>query len=286
MLKTNKDKLVAMSVIGEIHSPHMNSPYAITANGELKVFPGIGGITYNLRIGDNACGWQADHVEPGVTIKNISKESYNGALNVLSCIGNVATVVSGEAKGKIGYVTGKHGGCEHVLIDFEPEVKEQLTIGDKIQVRSLGAGLELLDYPEIKLFNICPEILKKIDIKENGGSLQIPVTHLVPAKIMGSGIGKDNVYRGDYDIQLFDEKIKNEYNLGTLKFGDFVALIDADNSYGRIYREGAVSIGVVVHSDCVIAGHGPGVTTVFSSKNGLIEPVINETANLFNYLYR
>jgi len=65
-----------------------------------------------------------------------------------------------------------------------------------------------------------------------------------------------------------------------------VAIIDADHSYGRIYREGAVSIGVVVHSDCIISGHGPGVTTVLTSKNGNITPVINENANLFNYLYK
>lgn len=286
MLRTNEDKLVSMSVIGEIQSPYMNSPYTITAEGELKVFPGVGGISYNVRIGDNVCGWQADHVEPGVTIKNQTKESYNGALNVLSCIGNVATIVSGDAKGKTGFVTGKHGGCEHVLIDFEPEIKEQLVIGDKIQIKTMGAGLELLDFPDIKTFNIAPNILKKINIKESEGKLLIPVTHLIPAKIMGSGLGKDNVYRGDYDIQLFDEKVKTEYNLGSLRFGDFVAIIDADHSYGRIYRSGAVSIGVVVHSDCVIAGHGPGVMTVFTAKDGKIDPVIDENANLFNYLYK
>ena len=28
------------------------------------------------------------------------------------------------------------------------------------------------------------------------------------------------------------------------------------------YLKGAVSIGVVVHSDCVKMGHGPGITTI------------------------
>lgn len=283
-MKINEDKLVKMSVIGEIHSPGMSSPYRITADGELKVFPGTGGITYNIRIGDNVCGWQADHVEPGVTIKN-TNESFNGALNILSSIGNIATVISGEAKGRTGFVTGKHGGCEHVIIDFVPEVKDQLAIGDKIQIKAFGAGLELTDYPNVKVFNIDPDLFKKLGIKEENGKIKVPVTHLVPAKIMGSGLGKDNVYRGDYDIQLFDENVKKEYNLETLRFGDFVAITDADHSYGRIFREGAISIGVVVHSDCVIAGHGPGVMTVLTSKNGIIEPVINTKANLINYLY-
>ncbi|MFA6989472.1 MAG: hypothetical protein WC197_05325 [Candidatus Gastranaerophilaceae bacterium] len=122
-------------------------------------------------------------------------------------------------------------------------------------------------------------------IKEKGKKLEVPVTHLVPAKIMGSGLGKDNVHRGDYDIQLFDKKAVKEYNLSTLKFGDFVAIIDADNSYGRIYKEGAVSIGIVVHSDCVISGHGPGFMTVMTSTQGNLIPKISEKANLKNYLY-
>ncbi len=40
--------------------------------------------------------------------------------------------------------------------------------------------------------------------------------------------------------------------------GDLVAIMDADHSFGRIYKEGAVSIGIVVHSDCVLAGMGQG----------------------------
>lgn len=284
MIRINEDKLIIQSVIGEVYSPAMSNPYRITADGHLKVFPGTGGITYNMRIGALACGWQADHVEPGVTIKN-SNDNFNGSLNILSCIGNEAKLVSGDCKGKKGYVTGKHGGCEHVLIDFDPEILDDLVIGDKVQIKSYGTGLELVDYPDIKVFNISPEVIKKINFMEEDGKLKVPVTHFVPAKIMGSGLGRDNVNRGDYDIQLFDEEVKNKYNLGSLRLGDFVAVIDADNSYGRIYKTGAVSIGVIVHSDCVIAGHGPGFMTVLAAKNDTIEPYIDENSNLYNYLY-
>ena len=59
-----------------------------------------------------------------------------------------------------------------------------------------------------------------------------------------------------------------------------MAIIDADHTYGRIYRTGSVSIGVVVHSRSWTAGHGPGVTTLFTSKEGRIETVIDPDANL------
>ena len=116
------------------------------------------------------------------------------------------------------------------------------------------------------------------------GRLRVSVTHRVPAKVMGSGLGRNHVYKGDYDIQLFDEQVVAEHNLETLRFGDIVAIIDADHTYGRIYRTGAVSIGVVVHSRSWTAGHGPGVTTLFSSKEGKIETVIDPNANLARLL--
>ena len=123
MLRTNVDKLIKMSVMGEIASPTIRSVYNVSATGKPMVLPGVGGITYNLRIGDLACGWEADHVEPGVSVENKENDARSGqaantAFNVLSCIGNKATVVSGDAKGAEGAVTGKHGGIEHVLIDF------------------------------------------------------------------------------------------------------------------------------------------------------------------------
>jgi hypothetical protein len=101
---------------------------------------------------------------------------------------------------------------------------------------------------------------------------------------MGSGLGADQVYSGDYDIQLFDEATNKEYGLDDLRFGDLVAIMDTDHSYGRIYLKDAVSVGIVVHSDCVISGHGPGVTTLFTSTKGMIEPVIDSGANVASIL--
>ncbi|MCP5006349.1 MAG: DUF4438 domain-containing protein [Planctomycetes bacterium] len=290
MIKTNKSKLVIQSVVGQVSSPTFSrNPYVISAEGRPLVLPSVGGITYNIRVGDPAIGWAADHVEPGVSITNAEKSignwSPNAGLNTLACAGNEAKIISGDAKGAKGTVFGKHGGIEHVLIDFPPKALEKMTVGDKMQIRAYGTGLTLTNYfPEILAMNISPDLLLKIPMKETKGVLGFPVTHLVPAAIMGSGIGSNHTYSGDYDIQMFDEKIVRKYGLGTLRFGDFVAITDADHSYGRIYKTGAVSIGIIVHSDCVIAGHGPGVMTVLTSTKGKIKPVISKKSNIKEYL--
>ena len=289
MLKTNAEKLIKISVMGEIASPTIRSVYNVSATGKPLVLPGVGGITYNLRVGDPACGWEADHVEPGVSVENKENDARSGvaantAFNVLSCVGNEAIVASGDGKGAEGVVTGKHGGIEHVLVDFPSETLEKLLPGDRILVKAYGVGLKLVDFPEIKLMNIDPRLLEALDPKPNGDKLEVPVAHIVPAAIMGSGLGANQVNSGDYDIQLFDPTVVAQYGLANLRLGDLVAIIDADNSFGRIYRQGAVSVGVVVHTNCVTAGHGPGVTTLMTSSSGNIIPKINMTANIASLL--
>jgi len=285
MLRTNADKLVKTVVEGTINHP-TRSPYIISAWGEPLVLPGTGGITLNIRVGDLATGWMADHVEPGVTIKN-SDGGANSGLNTLAAVGNEAVVASGsdEVKGKKGVVVGKHGGAEHVMIDVPWETMEQLNIGDKFVIRAFGLGLKLLDFPQITVMNLDPSLLEHMDLQaDDEGKLAIPVTHTVPAAIMGSGLGSNQAYRGDYDIQMFDEKTVEEYGLEDLRLGDLVALVDADSTYGRIYKTGAVTVGIIVHSDCASAGHGPGVTTLFTSTNGRIAPRIDPGANIARIL--
>jgi len=289
-LRTNIDRLVRLSVTGEAVSPVFGrGAYRISAQGCPVVLPGVGGITYNVRVGDSACGWEADHVEPGVSVENKENDprfgqGANAAFNILSCVGNEATVVTGEAKNSKGVVTGKHGGIEHVLIDVQPEVMEKLMLGDKFLVKTFGVGLKLLDFPEVTVMNMDPRLLQALNPKPKAGKLEVPVTHVVPAAIMGSGLGQDNTYSGDYDIQLFDDEARKQYELDTLRLGDLVAITDADHTFGRIYRQGAVSVGIVVHTNCVSAGHGPGVTTLFTSRTGRITPKIDDKANIADLL--
>ncbi|MFB6355465.1 MAG: DUF4438 domain-containing protein [bacterium] len=297
MVETNQGRLVEQSVTGEITHPLKGrSPYVISAEGEPRVLPGVGGITFNARVGDSAVDWEADHVEPGASFSNMSdkggrRAKHNFAFNVMSCVGNRAKLLDWdggeddeEEDNPVGTVIGTHGGIEHVMIDFPWDVLEELTVGDQVQVKAKGVGLELVEYKSIKALNCSPRLLDAMDIEEGDDGMRIPVTHRVPARIMGSGLGADNTNRGDYDIQMFDEEIVEEYGLDSLRFGDVVAIEDADHTYGRIYRSGAITIGVVVHSRSVISGHGPGVTTLMTSSEGDIEPVQSDEANLANIL--
>ena len=288
MLKTNKERLVMISIQGRVSNPVRRAAYTVTYDGKPIVVPGVGGITYNIKVGDKAFGWEADHVEPGVsTVVNEEKRDAppNYAYNTLACVGNQARVISGDAKGAVGIVTGHHGGIEHVLIDFNEESLEKLCIEDKILIKAYGQGLKLLDYPEIKVFNLDPALLEKMNTKEsNDDTIEVPVTCEIPAKLMGSGLGSASVASGDYDITTADKKMVEKYKLDRIKFGDIVVISDADNSFGRSYKEGAVSIGIVVHSDCVIAGHGPGVATLLTSTAGKIKFHIDPEANIANYL--
>jgi len=283
MLKTNKDYLVMQSVQGTIHHPLFAS-YRVDVNGQPFVVPATGGISYNVKIGDPAFGLVGDHVEPGVSIYN-EKTHESNALNVFACIGNEAKVITGDAKGAKGYVTGSHGGIEHVMIYFDQETLELLTLDDKILIKGHGQGLALTDYPNIKVMSIDPDLFEKLNIKEENGKLFVPVAAEIPQHLMGSGVGSTFSQKGDYDIITSDREEIARLGIDKLCFGDLVFLRDCDNTYGLGgVKKGAGSIGVIIHSDCIKSGHGPGVSIIMSSKDSVIEPLISETANIANYL--
>lgn len=288
MLKTNEKNLVEFLLQCQPGPPKTRGNWSVDHHGEPFLLPSIGGITLNVQAGDSAFGWAGDHVEPGVSCTADTHKPFdhpNNALQIYSCAGNTVTVISGEAKGEKGVVLGHHGGSEHVIVDFSREVKEKLTYSDTVMVHAKGQGLKLLDYPDIVLFNLSPELLGKMKIMKAGKNiLKVPVTTVVPAACMGSGIGASHVAKGDYDVMTSDQETVGKYGLDKMRFGDFVALMDHDNRYGRAYRQGAVSIGVVVHSDCLVAGHGPGVTTVMTCAGPLIKPLIDPAANIADIL--
>jgi hypothetical protein len=291
----NQEELVLMAVQGFIAPPgHWDPPYTIDPDGEIHVVPRTGSITYNFRIGDSAINIAGDHVEPAVTLYNLGQAGERSSresrgLNTLACIGNRVRVLDGEAKGAEGWVVGKHGGAEHVMVDFADDgVFDRLAIGDKMRVYATGLGLKFENVDGVKAFSLSPHLVEALTKAGMGvtadGVLRVPVTHLIPAKILGSGLGASQVYRGDYDIQLFDKGSVEESNLSTLRFGDIVAIVNADHTFGRIYRSGAITIGVIAHSRSDIAGHGPGVTSILTSAEGRIEPVIDPDANLVELL--
>jgi hypothetical protein len=283
----NQPDLVMVAVMGQIaHPVGVANPYRIGHDGVPRVLPATGGIVLNCRVGDRCVGLMGDHIEPGVALHNNNREIIgsrrgpNLALITYACVGNVARVISGPCIGKQGLVTGKHGGVDHVLVDFPPAVLQRLRIGDRIQINSYGLGLQLLEYPDITVTNCSPSLLQRWRIQESRRSLHVPVTHRIPAKIMGSGLGKNTVWRGDYDIQLFDPEIYDRYRLGTLRFGDFVAICDGDTEFGPSYRQNRVTIGIIVHGDSTVSGHGPGVTPLLTGSANRLQPILDAQANL------
>ncbi len=283
MLRTNKDKLIKMSVQGKVANPSGPRMHYVDAQGKPFLLPGTGGIVYNVKVGDSAFGWEADHIEPCVSSILDEKNRYdapNRGYVFYACIGNEATIVSGDAKGKKGVVTGHHGGAEHVMIDFPDPALAKLNFEDKILIKGYGQGLRLLDYPDIAIYNLDPDLLAKMNVKPKGKKIQVAVTAKIPAELMGSGTGSLMMGGGDYDIMTTDRDFIRKRKIDRLRFGDFVALMDHDNIYGRSFRRGAITIGIVIHGDCRFAGHGPGISTLLSASTPIIEPVINPNANI------
>jgi len=281
-LKTNRDQLVMTAIQGGVAPAHQWAPFEVGAAGEIFAWPSTGGITYNVKVGDSVFGWAGEHIEPGVsaTFTHKNKKAEAG-FQFLACCGNEAHVVSGEAKGEKGHVIGHHGGVEHLMLDFPDETLNKLTYDDKFLVRGFGQGLKLIDHPEVFIYNLDPDVLEAWGLKERkGGTIQVPVSVIVPGHAMGSGIGALSVTTGDYDILCHDEATVKEYGLDELRFGDFVAVLDHDNRYGRTYRKGSVTIGVVIHSDSPLGGHGPGMMTLMSATDGKLVPVLDKKANI------
>jgi len=288
MVRTNASNLVKQSVLGVISHPRLSlkSPYIVDPAGNAAIVPGTGGITYNITVGDSVFDWAGDHVEPGVSItaeRNRDDISIGG-LCILACVGNEAKVIGGSAAGSRGVVTGKHGGVEHIMVDFTSSVLDKLVIGDRIQIRAFGQGLQLKHFPDVHIMNVDPGLFRKMGISVQERMLTVPVTHVIPASCMGSGIGSRHSYSGDYDIQVSDGEIVQKYGLQSLRLGDVIAIKDADCRYGRAIRSGAISLGIISHASCLRGGHGPGVTVVMTTAEKRIIPKIERNANISRYL--
>ena len=279
-VSTNKEQLVVMAVGGCVAPPEVAlgqfwNPYTPDTEGKAGIPIGMGGIVYNCRVGDPAYGWEADHVEPSVSISHpVVVHDY--ALHYLTCIGNEVIVKSGRAVGGKGVITGEHG---RLLADFEPYVMEQLSVGDLLLVKAKGRGLCFTSYPDIHIANSSPEFIESLDIRDQGDGIELPVAAEIPSYIMGSGVelGSDFV---DQDMMTGDREELARLKIDQLRLGDLVALPNADHRFGRGYAAERVSIGIVIHGDSILTGHGPGVQTVMSAKRHRIHWRIDPSANL------
>jgi hypothetical protein len=281
-LRWNVDDLVEMAVTGQVSQPAMRpNGYLHWPDGRAAILPGMFGIAYNARVGDRAFGWAGDHVEPGVSIAN-ADEKADFALHYLTCIGNEAEVVTGHARGARGIVTGEHA---RLLVDFAPEVLEDMTIGDTVQIRAKGRGLRLLDFPELEFKKTSPALARGYGLRLENGQVICPVAMELPARIMGSG-AELNAEFVDQDLMSGDRMLMADLGIDRMRLGDLIAIRDVDHRFGRSFRQGWVAICLCIHGDSVMTGHGPGILTLITGpaeKLGFtVEPGANiaETLNI------
>ena len=279
-LKTNEKKLIKMSIGGYVTQPSFKNPGYIPDNdGNSVILPGMYGVVNNVKVGDKAFGWNGDHIEPGVSIdsENINEHF---ALHYLVCTGNKAIVRSGEAKGKTGIVTGEHA---RNLIHFEQNILEKICVGDQIDIITHGRGLKLLDFPEIEIKKIDPNLLKSMNFKVENKKLIVDVAIELPIKIMGSGAELNSEYV-DQDLMFGDRSLMKKLKIDQMKLGDLIVINHADHRWGRSYKKDHVSIALCIHGDSVMTGHGPGIMTIMTGTKKNLGWRINKKANLKNIL--
>jgi hypothetical protein len=287
-VNSNADRLVTVSVTGQITAPGWPGvpaePYLLDAEGHSYLLPFYGGLVFNVSVGDSAYGWLADCVHPSVSI-GLKDEGGNRALNTLACVGNTAVVLSGDAKGTRGIVTGKSGRfSDQVIIHFDRASRRKMAVGDRIQIRASGAGLALTAHPEVHLKSCSAELLNALNLTTGAdGKLVVPVVAVVPSHLIGAGAGLTSE-GGSLHIQTGDRQAVAEAGLDALRLGDLVALADYDSTWNHGYLKGAVGIGVIGQGDSPRAGYGPGITLLMTSATGKITPVIQPDTNLKNLL--
>jgi hypothetical protein len=196
------------------------------------------------------------------------------------CTGNKAIVRSGEAKGSIGIVTGEHA---RNLVHFEQKTLDKICVGDQIDIITHGRGLKLLDFPDIELKKIDPNLLKSMNLKIVDKKLIVDVAMELPIRIMGSGAELNSEYV-DQDLMSGDRSLMKKLKIDQMRLGDLIVINHADHRWGRSFKKDYISIAICIHGDSVMTGHGPGIMTIMTGKRKNLGWKINKKANIKNIL--
>jgi hypothetical protein len=270
-LATNRADLIAVSVAGAVAHPSLPGlpaePYRLAADGTAFLLPTWGGLVYNVSVGDRAFGWAADCIHPGASIRQ-ADDTKNRGLITYACVGNRATVMTGQAAGTRGVVTGKSGRFSEQLIVHVPQAaRARMAVGDQIVVRAEGVGMVLTAHPAVALRSLSPELLAAMPSREEGGRVLFGVTARIPAHLVGAGLGLTSE-GGSVHLQSTDRALLTDLGLDRLRLGDIVALDDTDSRFNHGYLTGARAIGVVCSTDGPRAGYGPGITVLLTAPSG------------------
>jgi|TARA_Y100001949_G_scaffold196_1_gene166 hypothetical protein len=279
-LISNVESLIQMAVAGYVSQPSFKNPGYIPNNdGKSVIYPGMFGVVNNVKVGDKAFGWAGDHIEPGVSIDS-EHINEHFALHYMVCTGNKAIVRSGEAKGSIGIVTGEHA---RNLVHFEQKTLDKICVGDQIDIITHGRGLKLLDFPDIELKKIDPNLLKSMNLKIVDKKLIVDVAMELPIRIMGSGAELNSEYV-DQDLMSGDRSLMKKLKIDQMRLGDLIVINHADHRWGRSFKKDYISIAICIHGDSVMTGHGPGIMTIMTGKRKNLGWKINKKANIKNIL--
>jgi hypothetical protein len=276
---SNAGQLLTQVLAGEVWPPLGDRHgFRVDPDGHPFLLPGMGGVTLGVHCGDPATGYAADHLEPGLSVRHRDPAA-NYALQYLSCVGNTVTVTSGPAAGATGFVIGQHA---YVLCDLPEQALRSVTTGDQVTVLAVGQGLLLGDHPAVTVKNCSPRLLAAARGGTGpDGRLQVHVAARVPAEAIGAGAGMASEY-ANTDLMGAYEVGGEELSLGLhgLRIGDVVALEDQDHRYGRGFREGWLSVGVISTGSGRLFGHGPGPSTIMSGPAGAFTVIDDPDANL------
>src|SRR5579862_3813426 len=255
---TRDVRAVPVRLLGPVDHPELGAaPYRVSADGRPYVPAGDGGIVLGLRLGESTSGRDADHAAPGACLVHPDPAARH-ALTIYSCIGNQATVRTGQAAGARGVVIGKRGELGRVVVSFDQHDLARMRPSDQVAVRTCGQGWRPPGFPsEVTLLNTDPAALRQlpVNVSGDGASVTAGVRAVVPSKLAGNGIGRPAV-GWDLDLQLgADEDVL---------LGDLVAVADLDARFNLGYRRGWLTVGVIVHGASPLPGHGPGVTPILT----------------------
>jgi Domain of unknown function (DUF4438) len=265
-------RAVAVNLLGYAEQPQFGAtPFEVNAGGRPYVPAGDGGIVLGVRLGESAFARDADHAAPGMCLVH-PEQAARHALAIYSCIGNQATVRTGDAAGARGMVIGKRGELGRVVVWFEQQDLARLRPSDQVTVRSAGQGWQPAGFPpEVTLLNTDPAALGHLPVALSAGGAVVTATvrAVVPSKAAGNGIGRPAA-GWDLDLQLGwpDPLAASAQRVAGsvpgLLLGDLIAVSDLDARFNMGYRRGWMTIGVIVHGSSPLPGHGPGLTPILT----------------------
>jgi hypothetical protein len=276
---------VAVNMLGIVEHPALGDPpYRVDADGRPYLPAGDGGLVLGVRLGDPVSAVAGDHVAPGACLVH-PEPAARHALVSYACIGNPAEVRTGRAAGARGAVIGKRGEDGRVITGFRQQDLARMRPGDQVTVRACGQGWQHPDVlPEVVVMNAGPGLLGTLPVAwPGGGPVTVGVRAILPSKLAGNGIGRPAA-AWDLDLQLpagppVPAAGDGPPGAGGLLLGDLVAVADLDARHNMGYRNGWLTVGVVVHGTSPLPGHGPGITPILTGPRTALSAVADATGH-------